>query len=114
KTVTVLLADVAYPVTLGPELLRETSLAVLKTMRGVLEGHGAMIEQRSGDEVMAVFGVPRANEDDAPRAARAATELQTEITALVDELEPDRKEGVDLRVAIETGEVLAGADEAGH
>ena len=114
KTVTVLFADVAYPVTLDPELLRETSLAVVKTMRGVLEGHGAMIEQRSGDEVMAVFGVPRSHEDDALRAARAATELQTEITALVDVLEPDRKEGVGLRVAIETGEVLAGADEAGH
>jgi DNA-binding SARP family transcriptional activator len=113
KTVTVLFADVAYPVTLDPELLRETSLAVLKTTRGVLEGHGAMIEQRSGDEVMAVFGVPRSHEDDALRAARAATELQTEIAALVEVLEPDR-EGVDLRVAIETGEVLAGADEAGH
>ncbi|TML40938.1 MAG: transcriptional regulator, partial [Actinobacteria bacterium] len=71
KTVTVLFADVVYPVTLDPELLRETSLAVLKTMRGVLEGHGAMIEQRSGDEVMAVFGVPRSHEDDALRAARA-------------------------------------------
>jgi DNA-binding SARP family transcriptional activator len=114
KTVTVLFADVAYPVTLDPELLRETSLAVLNTMRDVLEGHGAMIEQRSGDEVMAVFGVPRSHEDDALRAARAATELQTEIAALVDVHEPDRKEGVDLRVAIETGEVLAGADEAGH
>jgi DNA-binding SARP family transcriptional activator len=114
KTVTVLFADVAYPVTLDPELLRETSLAVLKTMRGVLEGHGAMIEQRSGDEVLAVFGVPRSHEDDALRAARAATELQTEITALVDVLEPDPREGIDLRVAIETGEVLAGADEAGH
>jgi DNA-binding SARP family transcriptional activator len=114
KTVTVLLVDVAYPVTLDPELLREKSLAVLKTMRGVLEGHGATIEQRSGDEVMAVFGVPRSHEDDALRAARAATELQTEITASVDVDEPDRKEGVELRVAIETGEVLAGADEAGH
>jgi DNA-binding SARP family transcriptional activator len=114
KTVTVLFADVAYPVTLDPEVLRETSLAVLKSMRGVLKGHGAMIEQRSGDEVMAVFGVPRSHEDDALRAARAATELQTEIAALVDVVEPDRKEGVNLRVAIETGEVLAGADEAGH
>jgi DNA-binding SARP family transcriptional activator len=114
KTVTVLFAGVAYPVALDPELLRETSLAVLKTMRRVLEGHGAMIEQRSGDEVMAVFGVPRSHEDDALRAARAAAELQTEIPALVDVLERERKERIDLRVAIETGEVLAGADEAGH
>jgi len=114
KTVTVLFAGVAYPAALDPELLRETSVIVLKTMRAVLEGHGAMIEQRSGDEVMAVFGVPRSHEDDAFRAARAAGELQTEIAALVDVHERDSQEGIDLRVAIETGEVLAGADEAGH
>jgi DNA-binding SARP family transcriptional activator len=114
KTVTVLFAGVAYPLALDPELLHETSLAVLKRMRGVLERYGAMIEQRSGDEVMAVFGVPRSHEDDALRAARAAAELRTAIAGVVDVLERDRKEGIDLRVAIETGEVLAGADEAGH
>ncbi len=43
----------------------------------------ATIEQRAGDEVMAVFGIPRAREDDALRAARSALELQAEIDALL-------------------------------
>jgi DNA-binding SARP family transcriptional activator/tetratricopeptide (TPR) repeat protein len=114
KTVTVLLADISCPETLDPELMRNTIGAALATVRGVLERHGATIEQRAGDEVMAVFGVPQAHEDDALRAARAALELQTEIGARSDELEHDKRGGIELRVALETGEVLAGADEAGH
>jgi DNA-binding SARP family transcriptional activator/tetratricopeptide (TPR) repeat protein len=103
KTVTVLVADVDFSETLDPELLRETSVRALAGVRRILEAHGGTIEQRAGDEVMAVFGVPRAHEDDALRAARAALELQAEM------LPPQS-----LRIGIETGEVLAGADEAGH
>ena len=103
KTVTVLLVDVSFPGTADPELLRETSVSTLAGIRGVLEAHGGTVEQRAGDEVMAVFGVPRAHEDDALRAARAALELRDAV-----------RRGVDLRIGIETGEVLAGADEAGH
>jgi class 3 adenylate cyclase len=103
KTVTVLVADVEFIETLDPELLRETSLRSVGAVQRVLEAHGGTIEQRAGDEVMAVFGVPRAHEDDALRAARAALELQAEI------LPP-----FGLRIGIEAGEVLAGADEAGH
>jgi tetratricopeptide (TPR) repeat protein len=72
----------------------------------VLESYEATTEQRAGDEVMAVFGVPRTHEDDALRAARAALALCAEIRT--------QTEVLDLRVGIETGEVLAGADEAGH
>jgi DNA-binding SARP family transcriptional activator len=103
KTVTVLIADIESIETLDPELLRETSVRALAGARQALEAHGGTIEQRAGDEVMAVFGVPRVHEDDALRAARAALELQAEIPPLLG-----------LRIGIETGEVLAGADEAGH
>jgi class 3 adenylate cyclase len=65
KIVTALFADVACPETLDPELLRKKTAAALTSVRDVLEGHGGTIEQRAGDEVMAVFGVPRAHEDDA-------------------------------------------------
>jgi DNA-binding SARP family transcriptional activator/tetratricopeptide (TPR) repeat protein len=114
KIVTVLLADLDCPSTLDPELLRATTGAALETVRSVLERHGATTEQRAGDEVMAVFGIPHAHEDDALRAARAALELQAEVGARSDELERERRGRIQLRVAFETGEVLAGADEAGH
>jgi class 3 adenylate cyclase/tetratricopeptide (TPR) repeat protein len=114
KTITVVFADLAFADTLDPELQHEVSLRAMRQARAALERHGAMIEQRAGDEVMAVFGVPRAHEDDALRAARAAVELRSELTALGDELKLAARGSLEVRVGIETGEVLAGADVAGH
>jgi DNA-binding SARP family transcriptional activator len=102
KIVTVLFAELRFAETLDPEVRHQASLGALSRMRTVLESHGAAIEQRESEELLAVFGLPQAHEDDAPRAARAALELQAEL------------DGVELRLALESGEVLAGADEAGH
>jgi DNA-binding SARP family transcriptional activator/tetratricopeptide (TPR) repeat protein len=114
KTVTILFADVASTETVDPELLHDSSVRALARVRTVLEEHGATIEQRAGDEVMAVFGIPQAHEDDALRAARAALELEVELAGLSDVLEGEGRGRIELRVGIETGEVLAGVDEAGH
>ncbi|HET7857187.1 MAG TPA: BTAD domain-containing putative transcriptional regulator [Gaiellaceae bacterium] len=110
KLVTVLFADMSYPETLDPELLRETSVRALKAIRAALDRHGATVEQRASDEVMAVFGIPLAHEDDALRAARAALEIQAAEIGRVDAA----GQRMNLRVAIESGEVLAGVDETGH
>ncbi|PWU21650.1 MAG: hypothetical protein C5B48_11055, partial [Candidatus Rokuibacteriota bacterium] len=120
KVVTILFADLACPDTFDPELLRKTSTDALARMRAVFAEHEATIEQRAGDEVMAVFGIPRSHEDDPLRAARAALELQAEVASLSDVLERSGRGRIDLRVGIATGEVLTGADEttygfvAGH
>ena len=113
KTVTVLLADLSSDIE-DPELLVDAIGPALAELRDGLESHGATIEQRAGDEVMAVFGVPVSNEDDALRAARAALQVQREIGALSDVLERARRGRIDLRVGIDAGEVLAGTDVAGH
>jgi DNA-binding SARP family transcriptional activator len=107
KTVTVLFADLDAPEAIDPELLREVTMGALGRVRGVLEAHGATIEQRAGDEVLAVFGIPQAHEDDALRAVRAALELAAPEAT-------EHEEPVTLRIGIETGEVLAGLDETGH
>jgi len=103
KTVTVLFADLEAHDVIDPELLREATMDALGRVRDVLEAHGATIEQRAGDEVMAVFGIPQAHEDDALRATRAGLELVA-----------TRDAKVELRIGVETGEVLAGADDTGH
>jgi len=114
KTVTVLLADIASPETEDPELLHDSSVRALARIHAVLEQHGATIEQRAGDEVLAVFGIPQAHEDEALRTARSALELGVEVDALSDELEEHGRGRIELRVAIESGEALVGVDETGH
>ncbi|HEY6835852.1 MAG TPA: BTAD domain-containing putative transcriptional regulator [Gaiellaceae bacterium] len=114
KVVTILFADVASSDIVDPELLHRTSLDALARMRVVLEAHGATIEQRAGEEVMAIFGAPEVHEDDALRAARAGLELRTEIAGLSDLLERSGHGRIELRVGIATGEVLTGADDTAH
>ena len=63
--------------------------------RTILERHGGTVEKFIGDAVMAVFGIPRTHEDDALRAVRAAAELQRP----------------ELRIGVNTGEVVAGEGE---
>jgi DNA-binding SARP family transcriptional activator len=107
KAVTVLFADLDAAGTIDPELLRDATIGALGRIRGVLEAHGATVEERAGDEVMAVFGIPQAHEDDALRAVRAALELAAPGAT-------GGKQSVELRVGLETGEVLAGVDESGR
>jgi DNA-binding SARP family transcriptional activator len=114
KTVTVLIADLSFTEAVDPEVQRELTRRSLTSVRAVLEAHGATIEQRAGEQVLAVFGVPTSHEDDPLRAARAALELGAEVPPRAAADERELQQPIELRVGIDTGEVLAGADEAGH
>src|SRR5438067_13591083 len=54
---------------------RELLTRYFDTARTVIERYGGTLEKFIGDAVMAVWGAPVANEDDAERAVRAALEL---------------------------------------
>ena len=53
----------------------------------IVEGHGGIVNQFVGDEVMALFGVPQAHEDDPVRAVRAARDLHAMVRALAPAVE---------------------------
>src|SRR5205809_48766 len=93
KTVTVVFCDVTGSTALGerldPESLRHVMARYFEAMRAVIERHGGTVEKFIGDAVMAVFGVPVVHEDDALRAARAASEMRDALAVLNDELERD-------------------------
>jgi tetratricopeptide (TPR) repeat protein len=72
--------------------------------------HGGVFETVAGTAVTIAFGLPAVHEDDALRAVRAATEVQTCLAALSAELEAGQGVEVDFRLGIATGEVLAGGE----
>jgi class 3 adenylate cyclase len=105
KVVTVLFCDVVGSTALGesvdPEALQGLLARYFERMSGIVEAHGGSVEKFVGDAVMAIFGVPVAHEDDALRACRAAVEMRDALPEL----------GVEGRIGVNTGEVLAGTEE---
>jgi predicted ATPase/class 3 adenylate cyclase len=115
KTVTVLFCDMVESTPLGERLDPESLRRVLgrwhKAMRTALERHGGTVEKFVGDAVMAVFGLPVAHEDDALRAARAATDMRVTLAQINSELERDYGVQIQVRTAVHTGDVVAGNGE---
>jgi class 3 adenylate cyclase len=105
KTVTVLFCDVTGSTALANRSTREALRGLLaryfERMKATVERHGGTVEKFIGDAVMAVFGVPVAHEDDALRAVRAATEMREALPEL----------GIQARIGVQTGEVVAGTEE---
>ena len=110
KVVTILFCDVTGSTALGERLDSESLRRVMEryfgVARKVLERHGGTVEKFIGDAVMAVFGIPVVHEDDALRAARAATELRDELAALNAELQREFCTELQVRLGINTGEVV--------
>jgi len=115
KTVTVLFCDMVDSTPLGerldPESLRRVLARWHESMRTALERHGGTVEKFIGDEVMAVFGLPVAHEDDALRAARAAADMRVALGVINVELEREYGVEIKVRTALHTGDVVAGDGE---
>ena len=71
--------------------------------------HGGRVDKTIGDALMALFGAPLAHEDDAERAVRCALAMQRTVA----DLAQGASVGVQLRVGVNTGEVLVGGMSAG-
>jgi len=115
KRVTVLFSDVTGSTALGerldPESLRAVMARYFELARGVIERHGGTVEKFIGDAVMAVFGVPVLHEDDALRTVRAAVDLRAGLAGLNESLQRDYGTSLELRIGINTGEVVTGTEE---
>jgi class 3 adenylate cyclase/tetratricopeptide (TPR) repeat protein len=113
KPVTVLFADLAGSTELAtrhdPEHLRALLAAFFEEMRQQIEAFGGTVEKYAGDAIMAVFGVPRVNEDDAERAVRAAMAMSDSLAQLNPLFEQEYGVRLALRVGVATGEAVAAA-----
>ena len=112
---TVLFSDVTGSTALGerldPESLRAVLARYFDLARLIVERHGGAVEKFIGDAVMAVFGIPVLHEDDALRAVRAASELRDGLIDLNEGLRNDYGTTLELRIGVNTGEVVTGTEE---
>jgi class 3 adenylate cyclase/tetratricopeptide (TPR) repeat protein len=92
---------------LDPEEVESLTRQLKALAVEVVEAHGGIVNQFVGDEVLALFGIPKAHSDDPRRATRAAQELHRRANALFRTLEDERARGLQLHTGIATGLVLA-------
>jgi class 3 adenylate cyclase len=107
KLATILFADVVGSTSraeaMHPEDVRELMASYFDAMSDEIAAQGGTVEKFIGDAIMAVFGVPLAHEDDPVRAVRAARRMLTKL----EDWNLNRAEELQMRIGINTGEVLA-------
>src|SRR6187401_522993 len=101
KLATVLFVDLVDSTALvtgaDPEVVRRRVQTYFERVSQCVTTHGGIVEKCAGDAVMAAFGIPQAHEDDAERAVRAAAAILESVHDL----------GVEARLGVESGEVVA-------
>ncbi|MFZ6003690.1 MAG: adenylate/guanylate cyclase domain-containing protein [Actinomycetota bacterium] len=111
--VTVLFADLvgytALSETRDPEHVKNLVDSCFERLVTDIDAFGGRVDKIIGDAIVALFGAPLAHEDDAERAVRAALRMQQTLERASSELGIS----VQMRVGVNTGEVLVGALRAG-
>ena len=92
-----------------PEHVKNLVDACFQRLAADVTAFGGKVDKIIGDAIVALFGAPLAHEDDAERAVRAALRMQETIAAHAAEAGAQ----VQLRIGVNTGEVLVGALRAG-
>jgi len=113
KHVTVLFADLKGSMELladrDPEEARRLLDPVLERMMEAVHHYEGTVNQVMGDGIMALFGAPVAHEDHAVRACYAALRMQRWINLYADELQRGGGTPVQIRVGLNSGEVVVRA-----
>src|SRR2546425_11083 len=113
KQVTVLFADLKGSMELladrDPEEARQLLDPVLERMMAAVHRYEGTVNQVMGDGIMALFGAPLAHEDHAVRACYAALHMQEAIGRYAEELRRHQGLDVQIRVGLNSGEVVVRA-----
>ena len=113
KQVTVLFADLKGSMELiaerDPEEARKILDAVVEKMMEAVHQYEGTVNQVMGDGIMALFGAPLAHEDHAVRACYSALRMQEAIRRLGEETRRSHGFEVQIRVGMNSGEVIVGS-----
>ncbi len=114
RIATVLFADLvgftSLSETRDPEQVKALVDRCFKRFALDIEAFGGRVDKVIGDAIVALFGAPIAHEDDAERAVRAGLRMQQTIAVVGAEVD----HVIQMRVGINTGEVLVGAVQGGR
>ena len=117
KHATVMFSDLsgytALTERLDPEEVKALMGRIFAEAGHIVEKYEGTVERFFGDEVMAVFGVPRVHEDDAVRAVRAALEIHAGVNALSSEYDSRVGRPLAMHTGINSGLVVTGDERIG-
>jgi class 3 adenylate cyclase/tetratricopeptide (TPR) repeat protein len=113
KQVTILFADVVDSTRLMRELDPEENLAIMDTalqnLAAPVEAHGGKVTRFMGDGFLAVFGLPKARENDPEMAVRAGLGILETAQVIAQDLEKQNQlKGFQVRIGVNTGLIVAG------
>jgi class 3 adenylate cyclase/tetratricopeptide (TPR) repeat protein len=110
---TVLFADLvgftSFSESADPEHVKHLVDTCFESLAAEVRAYGGQVDKFIGDAIVALFGAPVAHEDDAERAVRCALHMQRTLAELRERDEVQ----VEMRIGVNTGEVLVGAMRAG-
>ncbi len=91
---------------LDPEDVERVMSRIKADAVEIVERHGGIVNQFVGDEVLALFGIPVAHDDDAVRAVRAAVELHERVREISPQVEAQIGASIRLHTGINTGLIV--------
>ena len=112
KTVTTLFCDIRSFTPIAEKTPPAALVGMLNdhftAMTRLIFDHRGTLDKYIGDAIMALFGAPFSEEDDALRAIRAAVAMQTKNQVLNDERRARDLPVLDIGIGVNTGDVIAG------
>ena len=93
---------------LDPEEVKEITSRIFGDISKIVANFDGFIEKYAGDAVMAIFGVPKAHEDDPIRAVKAAREIHEIVDAISPDVESRIGQPISMHTGINTGLVVTG------
>ena len=109
---TVLFSDISGFTAIAEKMPPEDVAGLLNRylgkMTAVILQHKGTLDKFIGDAIMAFWGAPADDADHALNACRAAVAMQERLESLRGELKADGLPGIDVRIGINTGMVIAG------
>jgi hypothetical protein len=113
KQVTVLFADMKGSMELladrDPEEARKLLDPIIEHMMEAVHRYEGTVSNLMGDGIMALFGAPLSHEDHAVRACYAALRMQESVNRYADGVRRTEGVPIQIRVGLNSGEVVVGA-----